>query len=203
MSEADKSFVISPKDFFSEVVREAFDQRKVSTFPMARDYLVGVLQFFIDSNNLFPQSSESEVARPQTLAEMFLMANSSESPSVRMDLLKRLGDSALYISGFFGDSLSKKIVDVDYYADMGGMAYSALASSSREDMVRSVYKEFSGRFLEFADVLTHISQKVLVQSDENLLRLYDRYLKTGSKVALEHLLEKGIVPNEDKKSFKQ
>ena len=119
---------------------------------------------------------------------MYLKAGQAV-PKVRVDLLKRLGDTSLYISGFFGDSLKKKIVDIDYYAQMGGVAYAALADEESANIYSPVYKDFSRRFLEYVDVLTYISQQSFVQSDEDLLRLYDRYMATGSKLAEEQLVE--------------
>lgn len=202
MSSDTKVFVLNPKEYFGEVVAEAFSHRKITTFPMAKSYLIGLLQHFIDTKNLFPSEDDSET-HPKTLAEMLLQASSVDNQSLKTDLLKKLGDSSLYISGFFSDSLNKKIIDVDYYAEMGGLAYSVLASHTREDMTKAVYQEYSGRFLEFAEVLGYISQKVFIQSDSNLLRLYDQYLKTGSKLAFEILVEKGIIPSEDKKALKQ
>jgi hypothetical protein len=56
-----------------------------------------------------------------------------------------------------------------------------------------MYGEFSARFSGFVDVLTYISQDSLVQSNKDLLRLYDRYLVTGSRLAEEQLMEKGLL----------
>lgn len=97
-------------------------------------------------------------------------------------------------------------MDVDYYVDMGETAYATLASEIKEDTSRKVFKDFSSRFLEYVDLLTTISQKSLVQNDESILRLYEKYLKTGSELARETLEEKGIVTipfDKDKKSFAQ
>ena len=40
---------------------------------------------------------------------------------------RELGDKALYITGFFPKSLSRKTVGVSYYQDMGSSAYHCLA----------------------------------------------------------------------------
>lgn len=185
--------ILSAKDYFKDLVEEAITKRKVKTFPLAQHYLVQLLEQYMDSDRLFEKADESGIRRQETLAEMLLKSMNSET-SVRIELLKKLGDNSLYISGFFGDSLSRKLVDVDYYAEMGGTAYEALSEVVREDLQRQLFKEFSRQFLQFMDVLTFISQKALVQSDENLLRLYERYMKTGSDLAKEHLLEKGLIP---------
>ena len=79
---------------------------------------------------------------------------------------------------------------------MGGMAYNALAKSVKEESLSKVYSEFSRRFLEFADILAYISTRAHLQNEENLMRLYELYAKTGSEVAREKLIEKGLVPTD-------
>ncbi|MCB0356479.1 MAG: hypothetical protein KDD40_05700, partial [Bdellovibrionales bacterium] len=135
-----------------------------------------------------------------TLAEMYLKALQEESQKIKYDKLKKLGELSLYISGFFGDSLKRKVVDIDYYAEIGGRAYDCLASETQEDTYAKVYGEISIKFLDFVDVLTLVSQKSLIQSNEDLLRLYDRYISTGSKLAKEQLLEKGLITTDIKKT---
>jgi hypothetical protein len=184
---------VSPKDYFSEKVKEGLRRRKVDSFPRVEAYLVDLLQHYLDSRNLFePEHDEAGNRRPQTLAEMYLTASLCE-PSARVELLKKLGDRSLYISGFFGDSLNRKMVDVDYYVEMGGTAYRDLASSTQDETLARVYQVFSTRFIDYVDVLTYISDDSLVQSNASILRLYDRFLRTGSELAREKLVEMGVL----------
>ena len=84
-------------------------------------------------------------------------------------------------------------MDLDYYTQIGSAAYSNLASWTREDTLSSVFTVFSKRFSDFVDVLNYVSEKSLIQSDPDVLRLYDRYLRTGSELAREKLTELGVV----------
>lgn len=184
---------VSPKEFFTEVVKEGLRERGLEGPPRAESYLVDLLQHYLDTKNLFePDVDEAGQRRPQTLAEMYMTASQSE-PIVRIELLKKLGDRSLYISGFFADSLNRKLVDLDYYADMGGAAYRDLADITADETLSRVYRLFSRQFISYVDVLTYISQKSLIQSNEDILRLYDRYLKTGSELAREKLTEMGVL----------
>ncbi len=192
-------FLESPRDFFADKVEDAFKRLKFEPLPLSRHYLVNLLQHYIFSSNLFPPDDETGKAKRQTLAELYLQAQNSPSP-VRTDLLKKLGDSSLYISGFFGDSLNRKVVDIDYYVDMGGVAYKALSSSSQDENTSQMFGEFSLRFPEFVDVLTFISQESMIQTNGDLLKLYDRYMATGSRLAEEQLLEKGLLNADLQKS---
>lgn len=185
------TLMISPRDYFDELVTEAFEKRKLKVFPLTREYLVDLLEFYVPANNLFDELDSSGRKICETLAETYLRAQSAE-PMTRNELLKKLGDRSLYISGFFGSSLQRKLVDIDYYADMGGMAYGALAEYSREEELAKTYAEFAKRFPAFVEVLEHISAEAHLQNEENLLRLFEVYAKTGSAVAKEKLAEKGI-----------
>ena len=49
------------------------------------------------------------------------------APRERRTQLREIGDTSLFISGFWADSLADKLVDVDYYIDLGGTAYGELA----------------------------------------------------------------------------
>jgi hypothetical protein len=191
---------ISPEEHFSEVVKEACVRRKMTTQPALETYLVHMLKYFLDSRNLFaPLSTHQENIindpaligadrPPETLAEMYLVAMNCESTR-KKDIFKDLADRALYIAGFFGDSLNKKIIDVEYYADMGANAYAQLAYLTKEDQLCTVYSTFS---------------QSLVQADRDVLKLYDKYLKTGSEITRQKLNELGIVtiPKEQLKLHK-
>lgn len=197
MDERSPNIVIleSPEGYFSELVKKGVQERKVYSFPLLESYLVNLLNHFLDTRNLYGEKylDESGTPNPTTLAEAYLQAQISEQ-SVKYDMLKSLADRALYISGYFGDSLNRKLVDIEYYADMGGAAFASLMHQTREDTMVKVYETLSSRFRDYVEVLTYISHQSLIKSDQSLLRLYDQYLKTGSKLAQEKLIEAGVLP---------
>lgn len=203
-SQSQISLFVSSEDYFSEILTQAFHERKIQPVPPVKKYLVGLLQHYLDARNLYDDESVDEVGRkkPQTLAEMYMIAMQSET-SVKIEMLKKLADRSLYICGFFSDSLQKKIVDIDYYIDMGGTAYGNLAHCTREDSLSKVYKSFSQRFLDFVEVLSVLSQNVQLQSNQNILRMYDRYMRTGSALDREKLTQIGILTQDpaDKKKI--
>lgn len=192
-SGVDIGLVTSPRVYFSEIVAEALEKRNVQTPPMASNYLVHLLESYVTTDSLHFKG---------TLAELFLKSFHAEK-SLQMDLWKKLGDTSLYISGFFGDSLRRKVIDIDYYVDIGGMAYANLASQVSDDLQSQVFREFSSRFVEFVDVLTYISQNTMIQTNQDLLRLYERYIATGSELAKDQLVEKGILTAVDKRKASQ
>ncbi len=175
------------------MVGSGLSKRKIKAAPAIQGYLVNLLEHYLDARNLFDEPhDELGNRKPTTLAEMFLTATTA-NPTERFDLLKKLGDRSLYISGFFGDSLSRKIVDIDYYVNMGGSAYAHLAETAKEDTTAHLYRTFSRQFADYVDVLTYISQQSFVTTDQGLLRLYDRYMRTGSELAKDQLVEMGVL----------
>ena len=108
--------------------------------------------------------------------------------------LKQIGDLSLFMSGFFADSLSRKLVDVDYYVSIGGTAYTAL-SRYETDAFSPVFAELADNFVRFVDVLSEVSERASCASNADLLRLYERWLRTGSRRSGQLLAERGVVPN--------
>lgn len=197
------SLLISSKNFFQEKVETAVQKRGIKTIPQAVNYLVDLLEHYMFTDNLFEKDQDNGKHKKQTLAEMYLTAQQAEQPpEKRISLLKKLGDTSLYMSGFFSDSLKRKIIDVDYYINMGGTAYGTLAATTSTDLNARVFEEFSEKFVDFMDVLTLISQESAQSSNKDLLRLYDRYMLTGSELAKEELQKQGLLNAEIEKRKK-
>lgn len=183
--------VTTPHEYFSELVKKAMKERRIETYPQVSLYLVNLLEHYLDIRHLYEENEDGKLRR-ETLAELYLRAISSDVIQQR-ELLKKLGDTSLYISGFFGSSLQRKLVDIDYYIDMGGIAFDSLSQIVREDTKSRVYHVIAKKFVDFVDVFTHISQSTMIQSNENLLRLYEHYLMTGSDLARDKLVERGLL----------
>ena len=107
--------------------------------------------------------------------------------------LRSLGDFSLFTAGFFSDSFKRRHVDVDYYVSMGEYAYGSL--SRAEDAFREVFAELSRKFVGFSDVLADISERTALASSNDVLRMYEKWLRTGSHRDGQRLIERGIVPN--------
>ena len=189
-----KSFVfITPEEHFSEVIHEACQERQIKTHPQIEAYLVQILKHYLISRNFHqPIQQDSAEKPPDTFAEMYLTAMNAESPK-KKELMRTVADKSLYLTGFFADSLHKKIVDVDYYSEVGSAAYYNLAAWTKEDTLATIFTTLSKRFNEFVNVLNYVSEKSQIQADSDVLKLYDRYLRTGSEMAREKLNELGVV----------
>jgi hypothetical protein len=111
----------------------------------------------------------------------------------RLALLKVTGDVSLFVSGFFSDSLTKRLVDSDYYVRMGGYAYAKLAKLSAHQTMVAMFSELSMKFVQFVDVLNEVSEASALTDNKSLLRLYEKWLRTGSKRSEKLLREQGVL----------
>jgi hypothetical protein len=177
----------SAVEYFKELVDGAMEHQRLRATELTAYYVVQMLAGFIER----PVGESGGDDRPLAIR----LAEALESGGVRQRLgLKQVGDLSLFISGFFSDSLRRKLVDVDYYVCIGGYAYQAL-SRVEADAVSAVFAELGEKFVGFVDVLSEVSERTSCASNLDLLRLYERWLKTGSPRSGQLLVERGVVPN--------
>ena len=181
----------SPVEFFKEQLERAMENQKVCTSAFTEHYLVSLLAGCIRGDGL-PAPDPGYDETP--LAVIYVKALQA-SRHERVRLLRAMGDTALFVSGFFADSLSRTLVDLGYYRAMGGQAYARLSREERGLVYEpGVFEELSGRFTEFADVLSEVSEASRLFSDRSVLQLYERWVQTGSRRAAVLLAERGIAP---------
>jgi hypothetical protein len=111
----------------------------------------------------------------------------------RVRALRQLGDTSLWVSGFFSDHVDSQVVDVSYYIGMGHHAYGSLAQMPRAPS-RTLYGELAAKFSRLVDVLNEMSERAALTSERGLLRLYERFRRTGSARVARLLAEQGLMP---------
>lgn len=178
-------------EFFRRKVKEALGQQKVSVSDEVEYYLVHILTHFSISENLYARDTQGQLHDRALVLKLY---DATFDPPKRFYHLKILGDTALYHAGVFYDGLVNQSVNVDYYIAMGGTAYQSLANmtTSQEKTLANLYAELSERFPGLVEVVHLCCEKEGELSDHDLLKLLDRYQKTGSQKAKEILTEKGI-----------
>jgi hypothetical protein len=184
-----------PRAVFAELVEGALDETGHRASPLATAYLIELLDERVRAR---PGTTRRPGGEP-TLAEELLCAR-LESGATRVSRMHALGDRALFVAGFFGDSLCRAVVDLSYYREVGRAAYADLASVLTGPLASSewvrLFEELADRFRDFVDVLAEVSDRAYASRPLGLLRLYDRYLQTGSSRDRRRLLRRGHVPPE-------
>ncbi len=181
-------------EFFRQEVTDAKGSLGIKLSDSAEFYLVNLLCDFSRQGSA-PAVGEEPLA---LLYKRALEASAAE----RVQLLKNLGDLALYVSGFFTEFIERSLVDVDYYIAMGGNAYGSLASlvggQRHGATFGELYLQLARKFTELVDLLNQIAERTRdkAESDAELLKLYDRWVRTGSQRIQKLLLEKGLLPTE-------
>jgi len=174
----------SAVEYFKQLVDDAFTRQRFAAGELTAFYVVQLLAGFLQR----PLAEADEPLALQ-LARAFESGGAKQRTSLR-----QIGDVSLFISGFFSDSLRRKPVDVDYYASIGGVAY-GLLSRRETDALSPVFAELADNFVRFADVLAEVSERSSCSSNSDLLRLYERWIRTGSARSSHLLVERGVVPN--------
>jgi hypothetical protein len=175
----------SAVEFFKELVESALAHQGLAANELTAFYVVQLLASFVH----IPRRDDANAPLAMRLAYALESGGAEQRSS-----LKQIGDCSLFISGFFSDSLNRRLVDVDYYVSIGGCAYNAL-SRNETDTFSPVFAELAEKFVGFVDVLSEVSERTSCATNLDVLRLYEKWLKTGSRRSGQLLVERGVVPN--------
>jgi hypothetical protein len=77
---------------------------------------------------------------------------------------------------------------------MGGNAYTSLGEITGGAGIGQAYRRLGRCFTEMVDVLNEVSDHTRGCTDLDLLRAYDRFVRTGSTRCRKQLLSKGLSP---------
>ena len=175
----------SPTEYFRGLVESAIETQHVSVHELTSFYVVNLLASFVHLERL--------AADDEPLGIRFVQALQTAGTEQRSGL-RKVGDHSLFISGFFSDSLNRRLVDVDYYIQLGECAYRSLARQD-DGSFGEVFDELSEKFSAIVDVLGEVSARTGLTSDTDVLRLYEKWLRTRSRRSGDLLAARGIVPN--------
>src|SRR5262245_57448275 len=150
----DVTLAASVDEFFHEVVTDALAVVDLDASEPAGWYLVGLL---------------GEMTRARLTDEPLgpKLAQPGADAGERVRTLKHVGDTSLYVAGFFAESLTRSLVDVDYYVGIGQNAYAQLArafgtqsrSGGGQRSITDVYEELADKFPRFVDVLAEVRKR--------------------------------------------
>jgi hypothetical protein len=179
-----------PRALFAELLAGAVQKVELQPSPMATAYLVELLDERVLENRVGPEGE-------QALAEALLEARGDHGVD-RIERMRGLGDHALFVSGFLADSLLGGPVDASYYRQIGRSAYDDVVSGLRcrgeSGCWARLYRELAEGFGGFVEVLAEVGDQTRPGLPRDLLGVYERYLRTGSKRDRELLLRAGYLP---------
>jgi hypothetical protein len=179
--------VASARAVFAELLGGALDRLGVQPSPMAAAYLIELLdaQLRVPESQLLP-----DPVRPEAVP-----IDAGVDAVTRVDCLRQLGDRALFVAGFFCDSLRRSWLGRDAYREIGCGAYTTLAralgSPARADLWPQLFEELADCFGEFTEVLAEVGDRACPPTASDLPAIYARYVATGSARERRRLLRLG------------
>lgn len=179
----------TPAEFFKDQIQRALSHQNVHASDLTEYYLVTLLCRFL-------RIEEREKGQGGNESLAFQLANAVRAArqDQKRQKLQALGDTTLLTVGFFSDSLNRKSCDVDYFVSMGSYAYGTLSQDNNE-VFSDVFEELASKFVAYTDVLEEVSARIFLTRNSDVLRLYDKFLRTGSEDAARKLSALGITPN--------
>jgi hypothetical protein len=182
----DVTLAASVDEFFHEVVTDALAVVDLEASEPASWYLVGLL---------------GEMTRARLTDEPLgpKLAQVGADAGERVKTLKQVGDTSLYVAGFFAESLSRSLVDVDYYVGLGQTAYAELARSlGGARAITEVYAELADKFPRFVDVLGEVRKRTDFATPD-IGKLYEMWLRTRDEWIEKKLRALGVLVEVDHK----
>ncbi|MDH4259082.1 MAG: hypothetical protein OEW16_02150 [Gammaproteobacteria bacterium] len=183
------------REFFREALASALEQQHLRVKDHTEHYVVNLLAMFARTEALFEPGPDGAQSKP--LALLLAEAFETRDDEHRFRTLQRLGDVALFVSGFLASGFPRRLVDIDYHIAMGGRAYGALAQTvprGPRRVLATVFAELEDKFQPLVDALNDISESAVTRSQRDVLRLYELWHRTGSRRAHRLLVRLGIQP---------
>ncbi|HXJ19833.1 MAG TPA: hypothetical protein VMT03_06325 [Polyangia bacterium] len=172
--------------FFHDEVDRAFRDEGLQPGTLVEHYIVQLLAAYA-----------AQPIEETPIALRMLKASEAPLPQRRRQL-RGIGDTSLYVSGFWSEHLAGGPVDVDYYIGMGGSAYGELARGGAGwtgDPFSPVFEELALNFVRFVSALALVSRRMAFPaSNQDVVRLYRRWQETKSQSAAARLAALGVVP---------
>ncbi|MCA1933018.1 MAG: hypothetical protein LDL13_05520, partial [Calditerrivibrio sp.] len=159
----------------------------------AKLYLLNIMKGLMDREDFFYTS----IVGDDSLGEAFMKAFSRDLLG-KVQSLKAVGDLCLVYSGFFPDRFNRKLVDIDYFMKLGQVSFLTLhkiynsmnSLSDLKNLYLSVYREFT----KIVTVMLEIAKIFKLLDKDNLLKVYERWQKTGISTLYNILKESKIIP---------
>jgi hypothetical protein len=134
----------SAEAFFRDLLLKFLKRHPIDVAPHTEVYIVGLLNGY------------SQTRLPDEALCILLLSQTGN----RTMHLKEVGDTALFVTGFYPDSFDSP----DYYMTLGASAYSELSNRFARSVLCEIYGELAEQFPQFVDLLQDMRQDLTITS---------------------------------------
>lgn len=181
------------KELFFDLVNEFEKKLKISLSEYSKLYLMKMLEQLAEGNDYF----NTAVMEDKSLAEI-LMEAVHKNIFERIRNLKALGDLCLLFGGLYPEFMTKKLVDIDYFINIGKNSYNLISDTYKNYTSKyelyMLYNKLAEEYLKLINILTEISDELNFLDRDNLYKSFKRWEKTGIKKYSEMLKCNNIIP---------
>lgn len=146
----------SMQAYFREALEAALRKSKIQVTETAQVYMVHLLNEFSRSEVVFSGVDYGENISMALLFDRAMSADAQEA----LKIYRHLGDTSLYMLGFFRESQVKRIVSQSYYKEMGAQAYLHASSLTRSHASHraALFYELYARFNDMVVVVENVAK---------------------------------------------
>lgn len=175
------------QEYFKGALSLALERSRTDLSDEVQAYLVYLLADFARSDKVYAGVNRGEEPVLVLLLERAMEA----SPGEANRIFKQIGDSTLYLLGFFGEKTRAAGVSSNYYFSMGGDAYLRLANNTKQ----TVYHQLSDDFERLVCLLRQVSLADKTPSPEQIMAWVQEYQDSGSAELKSLLIQNGVHPH--------
>lgn len=148
--------------YFREALVSAMRQSQLSFTDAAQVYVVLLLNEFSRAEKVYTGHLASDHLTMAHMFERAFLADDHEA----LQIFRHLGDSSLYLLGFFRASQEGGLVSVSHYMDMGAASYAHASDRARAYAFSSaaLFQELSHRFADLVTVVDLIERYGNIQN---------------------------------------
>lgn len=178
------TIISKPSEYFKQLTLQAATSAGLSYTQDALDYIASLL-----NRSLKSRPNEET----QGLMAVSLMSALEKTPIEQLRVSQQVGDISLTVAGVFSDSLNKKLLNIEYYVEMGTTGYQLAHQLSQTHESETLFWELSNRFSIYLEILHRVAHKVGLINAKNILNIYEKWLQTQSPHFKKLLAANGII----------
>jgi hypothetical protein len=181
------------KELFFNLILEFEKKLNIHLSEYSKLYLMKLLEELAAGSNYL----NNIVKEDKTLAETLLEAV-HQTIFEKIRNLKALGDLCLLFGGLYPEYMTKKLVDIDYFINIGKHSYNLISDTYKNNTSKydlyMLYSKLTEEYLKLINILTEISDELSFLDRDNLYKSFKRWEKTGIKKYSEVIKSNNIIP---------